>query len=195
MNEPTRRSALVACLALGAGDLATLNISVFPRVRRAVADARRSQRAKVAVAVEGAPPVELVVAVEDGPRFQDPDQPRATSELGPAVEPAMVFFPTNVARLGIAERSQVDRLAHSAGDHGTFIVDGHADARGRERYNDRLSRQRALSVAARLLREGVPSSRIEVHAYGATRPRAGGSEPEALQRNRRVEIFLRGEAQ
>jgi flagellar motor protein MotB len=33
-----------------------------------------------------------------------------------------------------------------------------------------------------------------VHAYGATRPRATGTDAQALQRNRRVEIFMRGEA-
>jgi outer membrane protein OmpA-like peptidoglycan-associated protein len=186
MSESTRRTALAACLALGIADLMTLNLSIFPRVRRRLAEAAsaRDRRPMVAVAIEGAPPL--------NPEISPTTRP--TSELEPQMEPAMVFFPTNVSRLGTSERAQVDRLARAGTGTSTFIVDGHADARGREAFNDRLGKQRAWAVASRLLKRGVASSRIEVHSYGASRPRATGTDPSSLQRNRRVEIFMRGEA-
>ena len=185
MTESTRRTTLTACLALGMADLVVLNVSVVPRLRRRTVETadlpRPAAHPMVAVAIEGAPPLVQ-------------PEPLPTGELQPRIEPAMVFFATNVARLGTAQRVQVDQLAGERAGEPTFVVDGHADVRGHEAYNERLSRLRATAVAARLMRHGIPSNRIEVHAYGASRPRASGEDPSALQRNRRVEIFLRGEA-
>jgi outer membrane protein OmpA-like peptidoglycan-associated protein len=76
-------------------------------------------------------------------------------------------------------------------------IDGHTDSKGGDAYNQRLSRQRALSVAAWLRRQpGLSTFQFDARGLGATRPVApntkpdGSDDPEARQRNRRVEIVL-----
>ncbi|MDD4051861.1 MAG: OmpA family protein [candidate division Zixibacteria bacterium] len=76
-------------------------------------------------------------------------------------------------------------------------VEGHADYRRihtREfPSNWELSTARAKSVVDWLVKTGgIDSTRITYEGFAATRPRDTGRTPEALQRNRRVEVFLRG---
>ena len=65
-----------------------------------------------------------------------------------------------------------------------FVVEGHTDATGPERYNQRLSERRAASVVDYLVANGVDSSRVDSRGYGETRPRL--PDPEHPE-NRRVE--------
>lgn len=76
-------------------------------------------------------------------------------------------------------------------------VEGHADYRRihtREfPSNWELSTARAKSVVDFFVKTGgVDSARIAYEGFAATRPRDTGRTPEALQRNRRVEVFLKG---
>jgi len=72
----------------------------------------------------------------------------------------------------------------------TISVSGYTDTSGTPVYNQGLSERRAKAVAAQLVSDGVPSSEIEIHAYGETHllvPTGPGvREPQ----NRRVEIVL-----
>lgn len=66
-------------------------------------------------------------------------------------------------------------------------VAGHTDDRGREDYNQRLSQQRAESVAKVLTSEfGVPASRIKAVGYGESQPAFDNSTAENRAKNRRV---------
>jgi OOP family OmpA-OmpF porin len=69
-------------------------------------------------------------------------------------------------------------------------VDGNTDTSGTPTYNQGLSERRAHTVAAELVRDGVPQSAIAMHAYGDTKllvPTGPGvREPQ----NRRVEIVF-----
>lgn len=76
-------------------------------------------------------------------------------------------------------------------------VEGHADYRRIHTKefpsNWELSTARAKSVVDFFIKTGgVDSSRITYEGFAATRPRDTGRTPEALQRNRRVEVFLKG---
>jgi outer membrane protein OmpA-like peptidoglycan-associated protein len=69
-------------------------------------------------------------------------------------------------------------------------VDGNTDTTGTARYNQGLSIRRAQSVAAELVRDGVPQSAITTQGFGFSRllvqTGPGVREPQ----NRRVEIIL-----
>ena len=69
-------------------------------------------------------------------------------------------------------------------------VDGNTDTSGTPTYNQGLSERRARTVAAELVRDGVPQNAISMHAYGDTKllvPTGPGvREPQ----NRRVEIVF-----
>lgn len=67
---------------------------------------------------------------------------------------------------------------------------GHADRSGPDPYNLRLSQRRAAAVRAALIREGVPTSEIEIFARGESEPLVQTPDGVREPRNRRVQIFL-----
>lgn len=71
-------------------------------------------------------------------------------------------------------------------------VGGHADSRGPEDYNLRLSEARAASVRAYLLEQfpGIEPGRIEARGYGELRPIASNATETGLALNRRVEFVV-----
>jgi outer membrane protein OmpA-like peptidoglycan-associated protein len=69
-------------------------------------------------------------------------------------------------------------------------IEGHADVRGAEPYNQRLSERRARNVMRALVRLGVPQESISSVGYGSTHPRDLHRTELAHQRNRRVEFVV-----
>ena len=81
-----------------------------------------------------------------------------------------------------------------------IMVIGHADSQGikgreiRQRYpnNWHLSAGRALAVADRLRKAGIPEERMGVAGLGQYQPISPNDSDESRQRNRRVEIYVLG---
>ena len=102
----------------------------------------------------------------------------------------LVFFDWDRANLTSRGAGIVrDAAAYSQGNRYTRIeVNGNTDTSGTPAYNQGLSERRARTVAGELVRDGVPQSAIDMHAYGDTHllvPTGPGvREPQ----NRRVEI-------
>jgi chemotaxis protein MotB len=75
-------------------------------------------------------------------------------------------------------------------------VDGHTDNRplsgqGRYRDNWELSQARALAVVRYMADDlGFPANRLVPAGFADTRPVAEGESPEAMARNRRIELKL-----
>jgi outer membrane protein OmpA-like peptidoglycan-associated protein len=67
-------------------------------------------------------------------------------------------------------------------------IDGHTDAVGSDEYNEKLSEQRARSVASYLVSRGIESSRVTTRGLGETQPVATNDTAEGRARNRRVEL-------
>lgn len=73
----------------------------------------------------------------------------------------------------------------------TFInVCGHTDSVGQRSYNQRLSEQRADSVARYLAAQGIDGRRFSVRGFGETHPLATNRTPAGRASNRRVEITI-----
>ena len=72
-----------------------------------------------------------------------------------------------------------------------LIVQGHTDSQGDDRYNQKLSEERANSVRNYLVAEGVSSSRVTAVGFGSKLPVATNATAEGRQQNRRVEIEIR----
>ena len=69
-------------------------------------------------------------------------------------------------------------------------ISGHTDSTGSSDYNQRLSEQRAQSVASYLISGGVQASRLFVLGRGESAPIASNDTPQGRQTNRRVEIRI-----
>ena len=71
----------------------------------------------------------------------------------------------------------------------TWLVIGHADARGPAPYNLRLSKKRAERVKAYLVEKfGIPPRSLRLTFFGHKRPRATNTTTDGRSQNRRVEI-------
>ena len=70
-------------------------------------------------------------------------------------------------------------------------IEGHADERGSDTYNQALGIWRAKSVKDLLRSLGVAPSRMVLLSHGKNRPASPGKDRESLSLNRRVEIILR----
>ena len=68
-------------------------------------------------------------------------------------------------------------------------VIAHADSRGSDSYNQRLSERRSRAVVEYLISRGITQDRMEATSVGESEPIAPNSDSSGRARNRRVEIF------
>ncbi|MGO4515999.1 OmpA family protein [Terriglobus sp. 2YAB30_2] len=73
-------------------------------------------------------------------------------------------------------------------------VEGHTDSVGGDDYNQKLSENRAGTVAGFLTTEGVPQDNVTAKGFGKTRPVAENTTAQGRQQNRRVELVVSGAA-
>jgi OOP family OmpA-OmpF porin len=71
-----------------------------------------------------------------------------------------------------------------------LLVEGHTDSVGSESYNLELSQQRADSVRAFLVQNGISPERILTGGFGKAYPIASNDSPGGRQLNRRVEVVI-----
>ncbi len=104
----------------------------------------------------------------------------------------LVFFDWDRADLTDRAR-QIIAEAAQASTHVQYTrieVQGNADRSGTPAYNQRLSLRRAQTVAAELVRQGVPRTAIDIQAFGDTRPLVPTAPGVREPQNRRVAIIL-----
>lgn len=108
--------------------------------------------------------------------------------------PSDITFDFNRANVRYEFMPRVHDLARTLRNYPMISVEivGHADAIGSDAYNMQLSEQRAQSVGAVLLDDGVGYGRIGVSGRGEWEPIASNSSEWGRAQNRRVEIRLSG---
>jgi len=72
-------------------------------------------------------------------------------------------------------------------------VEGYTDTVGGDTYNQTLSENRANSVRAYLINQGIDPTAITAIGYGKSNPVASNDTAAGRQQNRRVEIIISGE--
>ena len=108
------------------------------------------------------------------------------------VMPGNITFSFDDASLNPSFRPTLDKLASTMNEYNqnTITIAGHTDSKGTDAYNMKLSRDRAYAVANYLSARGVASNRINVVAYGESRPVADNNSDYCRQQNRRVELTV-----
>lgn len=108
------------------------------------------------------------------------------------IMPGNITFATDSAVIAGSFTGTLSQLASTLAqyDKTTITVRGYTDNTGSAAYNQRLSQDRANSVASYLSRSGVPASRIQAIGYGMSNPVASNATPEGRAQNRRVEISI-----
>ena len=112
------------------------------------------------------------------------------------LDPKLVHFDTNSTHLVKSSNQYFKRLARALADnHQLFdkvVVVGHADQRGTNAFNYKLSERRAKAISEKLVLSGVNSSQIMSEAKGETELLSHSMKPNALLLNRRVRLEFQG---
>ena len=108
------------------------------------------------------------------------------------VMPGNITFSFDDATLNNSFKPTLDKLASTMNEYNqnTITIAGHTDSKGADAYNMDLSRKRAYAVANYLSARGVASNRINVVAYGESRPVADNNSEYGRQPHRRVELTV-----
>lgn len=106
-----------------------------------------------------------------------------------------IFFETNKATLNTVASTDLDRLVKYLQDNPSARVEiqGHTDSRGSVALNNRLSKNRAMSVMNYLIGKGIAANRLVANGYGSSQPADTNNTPEGRANNRRVEVKILGE--
>ena len=101
-------------------------------------------------------------------------------------------FTTNSTEIKQGFHSTMDKLADVVVRYNktSLTVVGHTDDVGTNAYNQKLSENRALSVARYLESRQVNSMRLAVSGKGETQPIATNATESGRESNRRVEIYV-----
>ena len=134
---------------------------------------------------------EVVNGVDD--KDGCPDEGLITLVNDRVVLDEKLVFDTNRARIstrGKRALAAVVRLWKQHPEWERMEVEGHADGRGAEKYNQWLSEERAKRVVAMLVKLGIEAEKLTGRGLGKSRPQIEGRSPELLHQNRRVELVV-----
>jgi len=104
-----------------------------------------------------------------------------------------IYFETNSAVIQRRSLTVIDAVAATLLGNPQIRrmeVQGHADERGNDDYNLRLTRDRAAAVVEALVQRGVPRERLQSAGYGELCPINPARTPQAYDQNRRVEFTI-----
>jgi len=116
------------------------------------------------------------------------------SEFIPEPEKPVVLygvnFETNKATLVESSKTLLNQVAASLKERPDVKVEvgGHADSRGSDAYNLKLSGARAEAVVQYLISQGVSPDQLSAKGYGETMPIGDNNTEEGRAKNRRVEL-------
>jgi outer membrane protein OmpA-like peptidoglycan-associated protein len=121
------------------------------------------------------------------------------AQIAPAAPPeplpaqGVVYFDFDKANLTPSAESTVDSIITDikGRELGGITVAGHADTAGPPDYNMQLSQRRANTVAAELVKSGIPATVVTTEALGETDLAVATPDNTPNQANRRATIDFR----
>jgi outer membrane protein OmpA-like peptidoglycan-associated protein len=116
------------------------------------------------------------------------------TERGLSIVLGQGLFGVGQSELSPRARDEVGRIAAVLGQYPqhSISVEGHTDSTGSLELNQRLSEQRANSVRAALVAQGIDPGRVHMLGHGPSLPIADNATAAGRAENRRVEIVLLG---
>ncbi len=119
--------------------------------------------------------------------------PVARIERGQIVIREQVQFAYNSATILKASDVVLDAVKKILDDHSDIRkvgVHGHTDSKGGDAYNKALSKRRAASVVAWLVKKGIDKKRLVSEGFGEEKPLDTNDTEEGRANNRRVELHI-----
>jgi OOP family OmpA-OmpF porin len=130
-----------------------------------------------------------------GPRENNGCPPKSTTRLrgGKLILLEPIFFETAKAIIKPISYPTLDDVVDTLQANKQLLVveiQGHADERGDDDYNLRLTADRAAAVKDYLIAKGIDADRLQSHGYGETRPLCHAHAESCWSQNRRVEFVI-----
>jgi len=129
--------------------------------------------------------------------FQDedgcPDKGRVVLRRGKLEILDKIYFETGKAIIKPVSFPILDAITATLKGNPAILlleIQGHADERGNDDDNMRLTEARAASVKAYLVEHGVEDKRLQSHGYGETKPVCPQHNDKCWSQNRRVEFVI-----
>jgi OmpA-OmpF porin, OOP family len=111
--------------------------------------------------------------------------------VAPQKQAFIVFFEFDKSSLTADGRKVVDAAAAAfKSGRSNVAIAGYTDLAGTQQYNLALSKRRADTVKAALVRDGVPAAAIDASWHGKENPRVPTANGVREPQNRRVEITM-----
>lgn len=112
--------------------------------------------------------------------------------IGEAIKLENILFEKASAILLSESYPELDKLYKFLVGSPNVIIEiaGHTSSEGDDKYNLKLSQERAFAISNYLINKGIPKSRIEAVGYGETKPLATNDTEEGRKLNRRVEFKI-----
>ncbi len=111
-------------------------------------------------------------------------------------DPGPVHFETDSTKLVGSSQAYLRRLARALSDNRHLFdrieVIGHADQRGSDAYNRKLSARRAQAISNTLATAGLNVGQLRAQGRGESELLSRSMNPLALQKNRRVQLEFHG---
>lgn len=103
-----------------------------------------------------------------------------------------ILFATGKSDLNVASQEQLVKFAEKMNDmkDSNLAIYGHTDNTGSDAVNERLSAERAKSVATFLSEYGINTSRMTTEGLSYRDPVASNETAQGRAQNRRVEIYI-----
>jgi len=113
-------------------------------------------------------------------------------EIGQVVKLSNLLFTQGKHDFLESSYSELDKIVRFLEDNRTVVIriEGHTDNQGDLKKNLLLSEKRVLSVKTYLVSKGVESKRIQIKAFGGSKPIASNSTEDTRKLNRRVEFVV-----
>lgn len=144
--------------------------------------------------IEGKKKIEVVAEQPPEPEKPKPKKikKRKAKLVGKKIEITdKVMFDYNAATIKVESNELLQDVAEVLKENPKvkkIRIEGHTDSDGKDKYNKKLSQQRADSVKEFLVKLGIDESRLESVGYGEERPVADNDTDEGKEKNRRVEF-------
>ena len=135
------------------------------------------------------------ITIKSGPTIPSTDNKVITVNIFGPDSLNTIYYRKGNTKLTRLEKQRLDVVAHYANEfmpHSQLIIKSYTDSKGKRATNLNVSQQRGDVIKRYLISQGLSEKRVQVKAYGESRPVKSNRFPRGRAQNRRAIIEFLG---